>query len=151
MDHSVGVGDNLPTGVCHISLRLGLVRTLGRFFVVEGLGWRVKRAALGIGLSPCRRSPPLRTSDILQICIASGCIILGIRFIILGDLPTRLVLRVIFLQLSRAQQRVDLAMPKYPDLLIREGSLHAVGIVAQVILCIVDMIIFLCRFCYRRD
>lgn len=78
------------------------------------------------------------------------CIIFGLGFI-LGDLPTRLVLCIIFLQLSRAQQRMDLAVSKYPDLLIREGALHAIWIVSQVLLFIVVILIFGRRLSCRRN
>lgn len=46
---------------------------------------------------------------------------------------------------------MDLAVSKYPDLLICERTLYSIRVASQVLLCIAVVVIFMCSLCCRRD
>lgn len=139
------VGNNPSTGVL-LSPSLSLTgRPLLLLIVVQSLRRHISRLVAGlISLPalgfPSRRRPPTQfSSTFLPLFIAVlmsrlvGYLRRGTLFLARPTHP-RLVLCLIPLQLSSTQQLMNLAVSEDLDLLIRQGALHPVGVVAQVVI-----------------
>jgi hypothetical protein len=143
-------------------------RVLLNTFIIEGL----LRLVLGFTIAPflglcSARGPtttgalilsmsfvvqPFLTGHILLITnqLFPGGVCPGTHYLTNRELASPFfILRLIQLQLSFAQQGMNLAVSEHLDLLIRKSALHTVRIVTEIIFVGVD-VVFDDRFCRRR-
>lgn len=139
------VGNNPSTGVL-LSPSLSLTgRPLLLLIVVQSLRRHISRLAAGLVSLPALgfpspRRPATQFSSIIlplsSLTPTNRLLIFQRRGTLFLVRPThpRLVLCLIPLQLSSTQQLMNLAVSEDLDLLIRQGALHPVGVVAQVVI-----------------